>query len=1196
MPTFTSPDPRPTLRWGGWGGHGWRMFLGLWLGFLAGTTLGAETSTTLTGTTNTVEGRCLVMAVTPNPDDPHTERPAAFSGSAGGAADRVLRAGMSVEPGATVRTYAGGTVLLGLTSGARILLAEKSTLAVTRPERDGGFWLEVRKGAARLMSRAPDRTVLQSPIVQAARHQTDYALRVAEDGETEVDVFEGSLLLTNRHGTLSLDAASPRNRAVVSPGAAPQGVLLATNTVQWWLSFPAVLDPEDLQLPGSEDQAILRCGQDYAAGRYRQAVAGWPTGAVMVGVEGRCLAAALRLLAGDVPGAEDRLQGLPPADPRAEALRTLIRAVEGRPAPVAAEPATSSGWLAESYRRQARHDLPGAREAARRATQRSPGFLAAWVRLGTLELGRDDLVAARAALDRAQALAPDHVPALVLNGFVLLSGNRPGEAARVFDQARARDPALADAWFGTALVRFRQGRRMDGIAALETAVALEPGRALLRSYLAKALEQDGQENEARIHLDMARRLDPGDPGPWLYAAWMDFGRNRVNAAMTNLQGAIERNGNRQVFRSGAQIDQDRAVQSSSLARLYDRAGLPETAWGEGARAVAADPTDAAAHLFLAESLNLRRDPSRFELREETAWFNEVLLANLLSPVGGGIVSPSLVGQQHGRAFPRDGVRLVSWGEARSDGRYRQLATQSGAFGGTEYALDLDWEHQDGTRPNHELDRTEVYAQVKQQVGLRDTAMLLLKHQDYRSGDNFAYRDPAEARPEYRFEERQDPLAVGLWRHVWSPGHQTLALAGRLENAQSFRDTATTNILVLQQRPGGAPDGLAALRPLSVAYDNRFEAWLGEWSQLARWGAHQWQAGVRALRGEIAAHDRQSGDPATAIHFGAPPGTGLYHHAGIDEPVQHLALYAYDTWEVRSGLHLTAGVSWEEREQPANFRHPPLAPGSETQSRLLPKTALVWDVTRWMTARGMFAQSLGGVTFEESYRLEPVHLAGFSQAARTAIPESSGVGSVSGHRLDRAGAAVDLRLPAAWYATLEGTATWSEVDRTLGIYTFDTSRARIPPGASGQAREMLAFEEWGMRATLSRLFGSHASASAGYEYLGSDLGRRLPGWAYETPSSAELHVVRGRAAWNVPGGLFARAEAAWYSQSSDPGPEGRENHTQVNLELGWRCPRQKGAVSMGVLNLLDDDHRLSPLSGLGELPRTRTWFVRLSLDL
>jgi len=69
---------------------------------------------------------------------------------------------------------------------------------------------------------------------------------------------------------------------------------------------------------------------------------------------------------------------------------------------------------------------------------------------------------------------------------------------------------------------------------------------------------------------------------------------------------------------------------------------------------------------------------------------------------------------------------------------------------------------------------------------------------------------------------------------------------------------------------------------------------------------------------------------------------------------------------------------------------------------------------------MYAWSLSGASFDESFRLEPAHLAGFPQSFRAVIPESTaGVGSVSGELLKVWGGAMDLKLASKTYLGLEG---------------------------------------------------------------------------------------------------------------------------------------------------------------------------------
>jgi hypothetical protein len=95
-----------------------------------------------------------------------------------------------------------------------------------------------------------------------------------------------------------------------------------------------------------------------------------------------------------------------------------------------------------------------------------------------------------------------------------------------------------------------------------------------------------------------------------------------------------------VYRSRFLLDQDRAVAGANLANVYRDAGLTDVSVREAGRAVNADYGNYSAHLFLANSFNELRDPKQINLRYETAWFTEYLVANLLAPVGAGTLSRS----------------------------------------------------------------------------------------------------------------------------------------------------------------------------------------------------------------------------------------------------------------------------------------------------------------------------------------------------------------------------------------------------------------------------------------------------------------------------------------------------------------------------------------------------------------------------
>ena len=98
--------------------------------------------------------------------------------------------------------------------------------------------------------------------------------------------------------------------------------------------------------------------------------------------------------------------------------------------------------------------------------------------------------AALAALKESLELSPRNAQALALKGFVVSAQNKIAEARGYFERAIAADGSLANGWLGRGLVRIKAADVNDGRQDLETAAALEPNRAFLRSYLGKAWSLD----------------------------------------------------------------------------------------------------------------------------------------------------------------------------------------------------------------------------------------------------------------------------------------------------------------------------------------------------------------------------------------------------------------------------------------------------------------------------------------------------------------------------------------------------------------------------------------------------------------------------------------------------------------------------------------------------------------------------------
>ena len=1098
----------------------------------------------------------------------------------------------SLRAGDRFRTKADSRALLRLSDRSQIRVGEQSELQVL-PASEPGTLHKLWRGVLYFFHRdKPGEYRFDSPGASAAVRGTEFVMHVDDAGITTVTVLDGEVVLSNAAAAVDLRTGQ---QGMAEPGRQPARTAMLpahlTDSIQWVLFYPGILHLAELKLSDLEASALRDSLIAWRAGDLLAALQRYPENRVPHSDAERIYRAGLLLAVGQAQEAQSVLAGVgnSPELPLAEALRRLIATVQGREVPRGATPDTATALLAESYVHQSHSDLVIALASAREAVRRAPDFGFGWARVAELEFSFGRIGRAEEALEKSLALTPRNAQGLALRGFLAAARDNTAEAILWFDRAIGVDGALGNAWLGRGLCKIRQGHTAAGLGDLQSAATLEPQRAVLRSYLGKAYEQSRDTALATKELGLAIRMDPKDPTPWLYRALLENEQYRINSAISDLERSLELNDNRYLYRSRLLLDQDRAVRSSSLAGMYRSAGLVDVSLREAARAVSDDYANASAHLFLAESYDALRDPTRFNLRNETVWFNERLLATLLGSVGSVPLSQQLSQQEYSRLFERDRLGLASATEYRSDGRWRQQASQFGTFEKVSYALDLDYQHNDGVRPNNELDRIEWYSTLKFQLTPDDSLLVLAKYQDYHSGDNFQYYDPAQASRHYTYDEKQAPLIVGGWHHQWVPGVHTLLLGGRLENDQRFSDKAAPRLLLFRNTNNFDVTSVGS-ELFDIKQQGKVEIYTAELEQIFQTERHTLLVGARGLSGWVDTRSLVT-NPRGGAGFYSVPAAAT--RAGDD--YRRGSAYGYYTVELPTRLRLTGGLAYDAMELPSNFRSPPVSDGQESRHQLSPKAALVWNFVDPVTLRGMYAKSLSGATLDESFRLEPTQLAGFPQSFRTIISESY-VGSVAGAEYETAGVGLDFKLPARIYAGVQLEHLASQVEQDIGNFNF---LFPMPPLVPGSTRQEFDYVERGFSAYAAKLFDDEWSAVAQYRYTWSELDQRLPEIPAGLPGArrldrAELHNVNLFLHYNHPSGFFARAETQLFWQHNAAGSALLKDDSfyQVNLWAGFRFPRQRGEISIGVLNLNDTNYRLNPLTPYSELPRERVFAARL----
>jgi tetratricopeptide (TPR) repeat protein/outer membrane receptor protein involved in Fe transport len=1176
--------------------------------------------------------------------------------SIGGKGWAAASADQSLAVGDRIRTRQRSRATLRLTDLYTMRLEQFTTVEIAPGLFEQGKpRLNVGAGAAFIFSREKSGEIdIKTPAANGAMRGTQLFVQVAADGSSRFQVLEGQVELANGQGKLLLEAGEAGEAA---PGRAPQrtAVIEANNLLQWALYYPAVLDPDELGMTAGEKKAAARSLAAYRSGDLLgalEALAARPP----QGRGGRLYHAAVLLGVGRLDEAERSLKGVAANDPGRRAITRMTDAVKFRERGAWADEslATAGEAMAESYYRQSRSDLKGAREAARIATERRPQNGYAWTRLAELEFSFGRTRESRAALARGLEFTPRNARAHALQGFILSADNQIEAARESFEQAVRLDGSFGNGWLGLGLTKTRRGDLAGGRADLQTAATVEPTISMFHSYLGKALSMENKPLEARKDLDFARKLDPNDPTPLLYSALELQQLNRINEAIGDMGQSILLNDNRRVFRSQLLLDQDRAVRSANLAKIYQNAGMQDVAVREATRAVESDYTNPSAHLFLANSFDALRDPNRIQLRYETPWFNELLLANLLAPVGGGPLSQFVSQQEYSKMLESDGIGASFLTELRSDGESRTAASVFGNHGNVSYGIDAFYREGSGDRFNSESELEELYGQFKWQPTPDDIFYFLGKWQNANSGDLSETYDNKPLNPGLDFGEDQQPgLLLAGWNHRWAPGSHTLFLGGYLSADQVLRNPTASNYLVERDsaglRPGFittnglvdeftdpalnnatppavgvGPDGeslvysgdlLRAIQPylgrgdvLNVSgepfdFETRrsFEVYTSEIQHIHQTDRNLLIGGARFQTGEF--------ETDTVMSVGRPNFTGGFETPAVMQSSQvdfeRMSAYAYDYWNILPNLTLIGGVAWDRIEHPDNFRNPPVNDEQRTDDGFSGKLGFTYVPSRWVTLRGAYAQGLGGVTFDESVRLEPVQIAGFNQAYRTVISESL-AGSVETPEYEILGFSAEGSLPSRTWWGVSYNFIGQDVDRTLGIFTGYSAGVfpSTPAFFADDMPERLEYEEQSVTFTLNQLLGEQFSVGAGIRITNSELQSTLPELAgqpvADLTDEATLTELMFNANWNSPSGLFARVEANFYHQDLDDDPargltRSGDSFWQFNALAGYRFNRNQCEIAAGVLNIGGTDYQLSPLNPRNEIVRDRTAVLRLRLS-
>jgi hypothetical protein len=187
----------------------------------------------------------------------------------------------------------------------------------------------------------------------------------------------------------------------------------------------------------------------------------------------------------------------------------------------------------------------------------------------------------------------------------------------------------------------------------------------------------------------------------------------------------------------------------------------------------------------------------------------------------------------------------------------------------------------------------------------------------------------------------------------------------------------------------------------------------------------------------------------------------------------------------------------------------------------------------------------------------------------------------------------LKFPSRTYAGIQAQRLNTDVDRTVGALALDDF---TPPFVTTSTLEQLRCHENSIGASINQLLGDDLVVGASYTFDRVELGDvypNIPVAGYATTQHNDLHETAGYVLFNHPSGLFARADATWYHQINSQAGQPGDDFVQENLYVGYRFLHRHAELMFGILNLSGQNYNLNPLNTYMELPRERSYIVRLN---
>ena len=1043
---------------------------------------------------------------------------------------------MAVNPGDEFVVGEPGRVALELPDGSYIRLSGGSRMRFPEAKKE----VALVSGALHFFSHSEQEPTVVTEHVTAAIRGTEFTLSTDKNGTT-ISMFSGAVQGTSAFGAASLNAGQG---ARFMRGKAPDVYVLmqSDRSVQWSAFIPAlgIID---------EDTEITRKSLAMAAdGKVASALKNLPVASATCTISDLARARILLSSGGITEGAsilercslrskDDELTA------HANSILALVRLTQGNSATaqqlsaraMASHGSNSQVRFAQSLVLQDRGDLDGALAAVEGGNSTDSTLLARKAEV-LFMFGR--VPEARAILE---SLPTRSWYSDAVLGFVLMGDREFKGAEQAFQRAAQAEPAAGLPQLGLGLVEVNKGNLEAGRDHFEKATVLEPSRSTYRSYLAKSYFEADNYSPAEPEYDRAMELDKNDPTPHLYRSFMRLAQNRPVDALHDLEEARDLSDKRDVYRSKFLLDEDSAVQSASLSRVYRDLGFEQRGRIEAISAIYSDYENASAHRLLGETQDL--------IFNASSSLSERRISDLFAPLSINVadsIGTSVSLNEYSSLFERDGWRTgISSGYSSHDDTFVNGIVSANKTGNLVTALTATGVNGDGFIDDPRTNEGRVGISLQGQPTWADRFLV-------------------EARGVFRDDNQTDEsnqadvgVAAGSYLHRFSPDTTLIAQTSYRRGRDKQVNPSFPYDVLLTDTSGALLDTISA-----DTFNNQsnYESATENEMQLVDkrgivtsvlTGRYSHYDTDLSSRGLVTSDSINGALADNDVYLRSQGSTGL--DAGS---VSYLA-----TISATNTLLINAGGEYSSVQFTAKDEAP-FGDDSNRNSKISPKGGIVFKPRSSVMLRTGYGEYLGRSTREGLASIEPTLVGGITQRYTDVLP---------GTQAKTWGTGIDLQPFQQTYIGSEWTKRWLDEPRTESFYELvvDPATGQATLGDTAIPRVNVPIHQDFVSTYLYQVINKQL-------VLGSDYKYSLQSTGFPDDSTLRDHTVKNFARYFFTNMFFAQGGTNYrYQERTNTVAVGSGTSSGWTFDalVGYRLPTRHGAITAGVRNILGQDFDL-----------------------